>query len=153
MTRQDLGRGAMLAMQAIDEALQVARAIEPAAAVAPLSKRDTSPITIADVSVQGLVSARLRREFPRDHLVAEEDAEALRAPDGADLVSRVLHVVRQVDPAIRLEDLLDDSDRGRASAGRRFWTLDPIDGTKGLLRGGHYVIALALMSRAWWSWV
>ena len=27
----------------------------------------------------------------------------------------------------------------------RFWTLDPIDGTKGFLRGDQYAVALALI--------
>src|SRR3990172_2660856 len=29
----------------------------------------------------------------------------------------------------------------------RFWTLDPIDGTKGFLRGGQYAVALALVEK------
>ena len=37
-------------------------------------------------------------------------------------------------------------DRGGASEYRdRFWTLDPIDGTKGFLRGEQYAVALALV--------
>jgi 3'(2'), 5'-bisphosphate nucleotidase len=44
-----------------------------------------------------------------------------------------------------MEQVLAWIDRGRRMCGRRFWTLDPIDGTKGLLRGGPYVIALALV--------
>lgn len=29
----------------------------------------------------------------------------------------------------------------------RFWTLDPVDGTQGFVRGDHYVVALALIVR------
>src|SRR5205823_1493046 len=37
-------------------------------------------------------------------------------------------------------------DHGGTSAYRqRFWTLDPIDGTKGFLRGEQYAVALALI--------
>jgi len=38
-------------------------------------------------------------------------------------------------------------DGGRAAGGRkgRVWTIDPIDGTKGFLRGGQYVVALGLI--------
>ena len=36
-------------------------------------------------------------------------------------------------------------DRGQADPGGRYWTLDPIDGTKGYLRGGQYAVALALI--------
>ena len=39
---------------------------------------------------------------------------------------------------------LDDcADPG--GAGRRWWTLDPVDGTKGFLRNEQYAIALALV--------
>jgi 3'(2'), 5'-bisphosphate nucleotidase len=42
--------------------------------------------------------------------------------------------------------VLDWIDRGGAAATRgRMWTLDPIDGTKGFLRGEQYAIALALL--------
>jgi 3'(2'), 5'-bisphosphate nucleotidase len=36
-------------------------------------------------------------------------------------------------------------DFGGAEVGGRFWVLDPIDGTKGFLRGDQYAIALALV--------
>ncbi|MGA1264692.1 MAG: inositol monophosphatase family protein [Prochlorothrix sp.] len=34
---------------------------------------------------------------------------------------------------------------GRSGLGDRFWTLDPIDGTKGYVRGDQYAVALALI--------
>jgi len=45
------------------------------------------------------------------------------------------------------EALLKAIDRGQHAGGRtgRFWTLDPIDGTKGFLRGGQYAVCLALL--------
>ncbi|KAH9986851.1 hypothetical protein BJV77DRAFT_1070764 [Russula vinacea] len=43
--------------------------------------------------------------------------------------------------------LLKAIDRGSHAGGRsgRMWTLDPIDGTKGFLRGGQYAVCLALL--------
>jgi 3'(2'), 5'-bisphosphate nucleotidase len=43
--------------------------------------------------------------------------------------------------------LLKAIDRGNFAGGRsgRMWTLDPIDGTKGFLRGGQYAVCLALL--------
>ncbi|KAI0246043.1 hypothetical protein BJV78DRAFT_1277315 [Lactifluus subvellereus] len=45
------------------------------------------------------------------------------------------------------EALLEAIDRGGYAGGRsgRMWTLDPIDGTKGFLRGGQYAVCLALL--------
>lgn len=44
-------------------------------------------------------------------------------------------------------ELLDAIDRGNDGGGRvgRMWTLDPIDGTKGFLRGEQYAVCLALL--------
>ncbi|MGH9257559.1 MAG: inositol monophosphatase family protein [Vicinamibacterales bacterium] len=145
MTPQDLGRDAVAAMAAVADAVHVARAVEREAAIGALVKDDASPVTIADFSVQALVAARLSRDCPNDPLVAEEDASALRAPDEARLSARVVDFVQRVEPDARLDRVLDWIDRGGGAPGRRFWTLDPIDGTKGLLRGGQYVIALALI--------
>ncbi|HNT89745.1 MAG TPA: inositol monophosphatase family protein [Candidatus Hydrogenedentes bacterium] len=36
-------------------------------------------------------------------------------------------------------------ERGAGAAEGRFWVLDPVDGTKGYLRGGQYAIAFALI--------
>ena len=36
-------------------------------------------------------------------------------------------------------------DAGNGDVAERFWTLDPIDGTKGFLRGDQYAVALALI--------
>jgi 3'(2'), 5'-bisphosphate nucleotidase len=44
------------------------------------------------------------------------------------------------------EDLVCEwIDYGRSETADRFWTLDPIDGTKGFLRGEQFVVALALV--------
>ena len=43
--------------------------------------------------------------------------------------------------------VLDLIDRGRAVPTERFWTLDPVDGTQGFVRGDHYVVAVALIVR------
>jgi 3'(2'), 5'-bisphosphate nucleotidase len=141
----DLGREAMLAMQAVAEALRVARVVEHEAASSALTKGDDSPVTVADFSVQALVARQLGRHFPNDSLVAEEDASALRAIGSAGVLARVVDLVRQVDRNSAPEDVLEWIDRGGGSPGKRFWTLDPIDGTKGLLRGGQYAVALALI--------
>jgi 3'(2'), 5'-bisphosphate nucleotidase len=51
-----------------------------------------------------------------------------------------------VDTDIGREQVCRWIDHGGASQYReRFWTLDPIDGTKGFLRGEQYAVALALV--------
>ena len=145
VTSRDLGREAMLAMQAVSEALRVTRMVEHEAASGALTKDDDSPVTVADFSVQALIARRLGQDFPDDILVAEEDASALRAIGSAGVSARVVDLVRQVDGSSTPDDILEWIGRGGGSPGKRFWTLDPVDGTKGLLRGGQYVVALALI--------
>jgi 3'(2'), 5'-bisphosphate nucleotidase len=145
MTARDLGHEAFQAMEAVAAGIGVARRVEREAAAGALIKVDASPVTVADFSVQALVGARLAREFPGDPLLAEEDASALRAAGAADVMARALGFVREVDTAIGPVEARRSFDRASAGAGPRFWVLDPIDGTKGLLRGGQYAIALALI--------
>jgi 3'(2'), 5'-bisphosphate nucleotidase len=143
VTERQLGPEAVWAMRAVEEAVDLVREVEQTAAGGALSKRDASPVTIADFGVQGLIAARLARDRPSDSLVAEEDASALRTNPA--LTARVVDFVRQADPAVDPDRMLNWIDRGSGPTGRRFWALDPVDGTKGLLRGGQYVVALALI--------
>jgi 3'(2'), 5'-bisphosphate nucleotidase len=63
------------------------------------------------------------------------------------LSQRVLEQARRHIPSLQLEDLGGALDRGgyRGGGTGRYWVLDPIDGTKGFLRGDQYAIALALV--------
>jgi HAL2 family 3'(2'),5'-bisphosphate nucleotidase len=110
-------------------------------------KQDRSPVTIADYGSQALVVLALRRAFPNDPIVAEETAEMLRQPASADIRRHVLAHVAACLPDVQEEVVLTAVDGGQAAGGRagRFWTLDPIDGTKGFLRNDQYAVALALV--------
>jgi 3'(2'), 5'-bisphosphate nucleotidase len=132
-------------MRAVADAARLARSVEGLARTGGLTKTDASPVTLADFGVQALVAARLARDFPDDTLVAEEDAAALDTSTAAGLRAHVIDLVTRLDPDIQAERVLESIDRGRGAPGRRFWVLDPIDGTKGLVRGGQYAIALALI--------
>jgi 3'(2'), 5'-bisphosphate nucleotidase len=123
------------------------RAAEPGAIGYTFTKTNGSPVTVADFVVQAFVASRLARHFSAHPLVAEEDASALRADAASQVREHVVRLVGQMLPGSRVEtsQVLAWIDRGQGECGRHFWTLDPIDGTKGLLRGGQYVIALALV--------
>jgi 3'(2'), 5'-bisphosphate nucleotidase len=138
-----LGLETVLAMRTVAEAVDLVRELERDVAAGALLKGDASPVTVADFSVQALIAARLSRDCPTDTLVAEEDATALRNAPG--LAARVVEVVKGADPSLHPDQILNWIDRGGSSPARRFWALDPIDGTKGLLRGGQYAVALALI--------
>ena len=140
----ELGEDADAAARLMTDAARLARGIQVAAGGVQ-AKADESPVTLVDFAVQGVVALRLAARFPADPLVGEEDAAALRDPSAGALLSRVADAVRTVEPHLDVDGLLEAIDRGRGDPDARFWTLDPIDGTKGLLRGGQYVVALALV--------
>lgn len=109
-------------------------------------KEDQSPVTVGDFAAQAVVCAALQDAFPSDPVIGEERADALRAPEGCALLEQVAGLVRQQRPEATDQAICDWIDRGgRTEPAPRAWTLDPIDGTKGFLRGDQYAVALALI--------
>jgi 3'(2'), 5'-bisphosphate nucleotidase len=133
-------------MQTVDAAARLAQSIQRHTP-AQREKRDRTPLTVADLSVQAVVALALERVFPGVPLVAEEDASAFDGVEGHLLAERTLQLTNTLVPGLTHGDLVRLIDSGRGSTTSRFWTLDPIDGTEGFLRGGHYVVSLALVDR------
>ena len=110
------------------------------------TKDDQSPVTVADYASQAVIAARLAGVFGAFSLVAEEDADALRVPGSASLRQAVTTAARQAWDDASDDEVLDAIDLGNHDASdAAYWTLDPIDGTKGFLRGGQYAVSLALI--------
>jgi 3'(2'), 5'-bisphosphate nucleotidase len=110
-----------------------------------MTKLDCSPVTVGDLAAQALVGRLLGQAFPEECLVAEEEAGILTQAGGRAVLETITHFVARFAPEARPQLVCGWIDRGRAAPGRRFWTLDPIDGTKGYLRGDQYAVALALV--------
>jgi len=110
-----------------------------------LTKDDRSPVTVADYTAQALVGALLEEWFPDDPLVGEEDSSALRVRENSDTLAKITAFLGYVKPQATPETVCEWIDRGNAETAYRFWTVDPIDGTKGFLRGDQYAVALALV--------
>lgn len=112
-----------------------------------ITKKDNTPVTVADYGAQAVVCRELKNAFPDVPIVAEEDAAVLRKGEGKTLVPGILEYASEVFPGFDEETLISSIDAGDYQGGSegRFWTLDPIDGTKGFLRGEQYAVALALI--------
>ena len=81
--------------------------------------------------------------------MGEESAGLLRSEPGAAVREAVVSAVRIVWPEITPDEVLAAIDSGAHDAtAPAYWTLDPIDGTKGFLRGGQYAISLAFIEDA-----
>jgi 3'(2'), 5'-bisphosphate nucleotidase len=110
-----------------------------------LTKGDDSPVTVADFAAQAVVCATLTDQLGAIELVGEEQSSDLA--DRHELRDGVVGLVRaQRGVDVGADVVLDWISVGHSDgSGDRHWTLDPIDGTKGFLRGDQYAIALALI--------
>ncbi|KAF8011847.1 hypothetical protein BT93_I0087 [Corymbia citriodora subsp. variegata] len=120
-------------------------------------KSDRTPVTVADYGSQAIVSFVLERELSDEplSLVAEEDTGDLCKDSGKDTLQRITKLVNETIAndgsygacTLSPEDVLRAIDSGRSEGGSfgRHWVLDPIDGTKGFVRGDQYAVALALL--------
>lgn len=112
-----------------------------------VSKVDNSPVTVADFTAQAIIIDRLSKLFPDDVFIAEEDSQQLE--EDSLITNKILDAIKAgINEDWNKEKLFTVINKGKysgSSIGKRVWVLDPIDGTKGFVRGEHYCIALALM--------
>ncbi|GMH05661.1 hypothetical protein Nepgr_007501 [Nepenthes gracilis] len=125
------------------------------------SKDDDSPVTVADYSVQAIVSWVLSASLESQSvaIVAEEDARILSEADSSGLLEAVVNTVNEClseaakyglkcqENALCSAQVLEAISRCNSSGGPtgRHWVLDPVDGTLGFVRGNQYAVALALI--------
>ena len=135
----------LAALDTVAAACTVARAVQrDLARVQRITKDDKSPVTVADFAVQAVVAMGLRNALGDTLIVGEEHSEALRGADQSHVLDAVIEAVRQFRQGVGRNEVLEAIDHCNHDAtGDGYWTLDPIDGTKGFLRGQQYAIALA----------
>ncbi|KAH7312337.1 hypothetical protein B0I35DRAFT_436730 [Stachybotrys elegans] len=147
----------LVAQLAVQRAAILTKRVFHEKAKGTVDKNDKSPVTIGDFGAQALIIAALQHNFPSDAIVAEEEAAELR--DNEELKQTIWDLVKNTrldddaseellgGPIKSVESMLDLIDKGNSPGGAsgRIWTIDPIDGTKGFLRGGQYAVCLGLM--------
>ncbi len=133
------------AIQAVQQGAHLVAQIQAEMVPPTLKKEDRSPVTVADFASQALIAYLLYRAFPNDSLVGEEDSTALRSPEERLTLEQITRFVSAFVSESSPENICAWIDHGCGKPSRRFWTLDPIDGTKGFLRGDQYAVALALI--------
>jgi 3'(2'), 5'-bisphosphate nucleotidase len=136
---------ARFAAEAVREAALLVRRVQGEMVGQSLIKGDLSPVTVADFAAQALVARRLADRFPEVVLVGEEDATTLRSPGGREALEQVTRFVETAVVDASPDAVCDWIDRGASHPPATFWTLDPVDGTKGFLRHEQYAVALALV--------
>lgn len=146
-----------IAQLAVQRATLLTQRVFHEKAKGTLSKDDKSPVTIGDFGAQALIINAIKNNFPNDEIVGEEEASSLR--ENQNLSSQIWNLVKSTSledqrseselggPVETEEEMLQAIDAGNSTGGAhgRIWALDPIDGTKGFLRGGQYAVCLALI--------
>lgn len=129
-----------------------------------ITKSDQSPVTIGDYAAQTIIINAIRANFPNDKIVGEETSEGLADAFVSEILSEIWendkvfrsdYPEQQVDqwltsekfPLSSVQDVRTVIDFGDYEGGDkgRVWCLDPIDGTKGFLRGEQFAVCLALI--------
>ena len=134
-----------VAVDAVRQTSALCRTVQASMGIDVLEKDDRSPVTVADFASQAVICRRLAESFPTDPVVAEEESRALRQDGGEVILGRVRSELKEIGIDASGDEICDWIDRGVSEPGDRFWTLDPIEGTKGFLRGEQYAVALALI--------
>ncbi len=106
-----------------------------------LIKKDRSPVTIADYASQAVICKQLKEIFPDIPIVGEEDSGDLNRSENKAMLQKISGFL----PDWSQNEVLTSIEHGNGKAAELFWTLDPIDGTKGFLRRDQYALALALI--------
>ena len=103
-------------------------------------KKDDSPVTLADFASQIFIISEIRKKFPEDQIIAEEESSNFLNSNAKDLLKRCYKSLR-----INIEKSLKESLDYRGPNSNRQWTVDPIDGTKGFQKNLAYAIGIGLM--------
>lgn len=143
----DYAKYSEAARHAVAAASIVCRSVQDALDdVRAVTKDDKSPVTVADYASQAIVGFALRERLGDVVLVAEEASNFLRDEDNAVFLAATLAAVKEVWADATEADVLAAIDIGSGDTSHKaFWTLDPIDGTKGFLRNQQYAVALGLI--------
>jgi len=140
-------RELQVAISAVRQASLICRSVQAAITDEVLEKQDKSPVTVADFSSQAVICRAINAAFPEDPIIGEEDAGELRQTENHEFLEKI---VTELSAAGISESNAENACRwidqgGAKEYSSRFWTLDPIDGTKGFLRKEQYAVSLALI--------
>ncbi len=133
----------MQAVRAAAIATEKVRRTQVMSPMAAITKADASPVTVADFAAQAVVVTILRQVLGECPMLGEESDSVLRESANAATLALVVAAAGTAVPGITEAAVLDALSAPQADPTREAcWTLDPVDGTKGFLRGGQYAICL-----------
>lgn len=113
---------------------------------AVMEKKGREPVTIADYGSQAIILHKISQVFPDAASLAEERAAEFAALATPLQQAQIVHFISNtLNQGVSLDEIQQWLDFGHGKSSRYTWTVDPIDGTKGFLRGEQFAIAIALL--------
>jgi 3'(2'), 5'-bisphosphate nucleotidase len=106
-------------------------------------KDDNSPVTLADLGSQFILLSAISTLYPEDSIYSEENASDLVENGRLPILREHLEeILGGSISAGEIEETINFNGNGKSGY---TWFIDPVDGTKGFLRGLVFSIALARM--------
>lgn len=140
---KDMDTKLNVALEAVKTSSQLVKRIQNEIVLNAIDKEDRSPVTVADFASQAVISHILQESLGDICLVGEEDSANLKSDAGRIALAQITKYVNTVFPETDADTVCNWIDFGNAQPAESYWTVDPIDGTKGFLRGDQYAVALA----------
>ncbi len=109
-----------------------------------MEKSEREPVTVADFGSQAIILRAIAAGFPDDAVRAEEGSIDLASAGTAAVDGVTAAVGDALDLAVTPGEVFAWIDH-RGRPGSRLWAIDPIDGTKGFLRGDQFAVAVGLI--------
>jgi 3'(2'), 5'-bisphosphate nucleotidase len=110
-----------------------------------LEKLGREPVTVADYGSQAVILGMIAESFPDHGVLAEEGSAHLVEQGGSGAADAVASLVAEVTGmACTAADLVARIDHS-GGPGQLVWTVDPLDGTKGFLRGDQFAVAVGIL--------
>jgi 3'(2'), 5'-bisphosphate nucleotidase len=135
----------MFAIEVTSKAAVFTKKLQQEKATLFFEKDDKSPVTAADFGSQLLVTYYLQKYFPEDAFAAEENILEL-SKEKTSILEPIMELLSRDIEDFSLERIIaQEKSQNPQRNSNRMWVLDPIDGTKGFLRGEQFAIALAFL--------
>jgi len=107
---------------------------------ASFTKKDDSPVTLADFASQIFIISEIKKSFPEDQIVAEEESGVFLNSSAESVLKKCFNSLQ-----IKIEDNLKNTLNYRGSSSHRQWTVGPVDGTKGFQKNLAYSVGIGFM--------
>ncbi len=108
-------------------------------------KTDGTPVTLADLSSQIYILSQIKHHYPEHSIIGEEDAAAI-TKENEKIIKKCFSALKEELYFTLTEDIRElIKYKGPKEETSYTWTVDPIDGTKGYVRGLAYAVGICLL--------